>query len=82
MTHEEIIAYVQRRHASKTWKVQREGDRVVAVLEFRTKVKGSDAHHVEIDPSMGEPEIDALFEQVEYCGCFDCRRLEFRIGLW
>lgn len=86
MTPEQTLAYVNEKHWRKTCRncpprIYETGI-VGVLLEFRTKVRDSDDHFIDIAPGTSAEQVDALFEQVEYCGCFDCRRLEFQSWVW
>lgn len=85
MSPEEIIAYVSERHGTRAEAFKRlEGDRVMVVLPFRMRLRDAvhDPHHIELGAESDQAQIDALFDLVEYCGCIDCRRLEFRPDMW
>jgi hypothetical protein len=85
MTIDQIVEYVSRRHGNMVESTRRrEGDRLMVILPFRMQLEGSseDPHHITFNTESEPSQIDALFSRVRYCGCLECRRLEFRPDLW
>lgn len=83
MNIEEITAYVRANHGKMAEAFRpTSSDRVMVILRFRMRLRGSEEHHLDLGPESDPAQIDALFATVEYCGCLDCRRLEFRPDMW